>query len=80
MLKGGTETAVKQARGNGDRDSGQIPATTGCAPQVGRDNWSDHQRRNAARAPWRVAFRKRYAIGNGRIDHYQASIGMARLT
>jgi len=47
---------------------------------VRRDNWSDHQRRNAARAPWRIAFRGRQAIGNWRIDRHQASIGMAGLT
>jgi hypothetical protein len=80
MLKGGTETAVKQARRNRDGDGGQIPAATGYAPQVGRDNWSDHQCRNAARAPWRIAFRGRYAIGNRRIDRHQTSIGMAGLT
>jgi hypothetical protein len=32
MLKGGTETAVKQARRNRDGDGGQIPAATGRAP------------------------------------------------
>ncbi len=79
-LKGGAKPAIEHLRRNCRRNCGEITAATSSATQLGCDDWSDHQRRNAAAQPGRIAFFHRRSIWDWGADRHQARIGPARLT
>src|SRR5262249_5932639 len=79
-LKGGAKAAIEHPRRDCGRNRGEITAATSSATQLGCDDWSDHQCRNAAAYPGCTAFFHRRTTRPGGPARPQPRIGPPRLT